>query len=1191
MSAGSFNNGFMVIHGNQPEWLRQLLIHWFKAHPLHPLEDEIILVQSNGIAQWLKLALAQNTADDPSSSGGCGIAAALEILLPARFIWRVYRAVLGADAVPDTSSFDKSFLIWRLMRLLPKVTLQPGYEPLARFLEADNDLRKRYQLATKIADLFDQYQVYRADWLTAWANGDDILYNAHHIARPLATQHSWQAMLWRALLADAGTTDQSSRATVHANFLAACQQLEHRPAELPRRITVFGLSSLPRQSLEVLLAISRITQVILCVHNPCEYYWTDLLTEQDHARRTSRRHARKKNAPATITEEMLHLHAHPLLAAWGKQGRDYIALLDELDQPDTYRPLFEQANERIDLFHSHGDSTLLNQLQDDIRLLRTVAETRATWPPVDPAQDYSIRFHCAHSMQREVEIVHDQILAALNTDATLRPRDIIVMVPDVNSYAPHIEAIFAQIDPSDARYIPFSIADLTQRQQIPLISALEFLLHITEARLTANELLDLLNVPAVRQRFGLTETDLPQLHQWIRQTNIRWGLHNKHRAQFIPSQTQSQQRNEQNTWLHGLKRMLLGYATGYDPTGRADYSWHDIEPYGEISGLEATLVGALSHLLLQLEILLQTFTAPASPTIWGQRLQSLLQNFFQTEHPSDTALLLQLQTSLQTWLETCTSTHFTEAIPLAIVREHWLNQIDQPNLTQRFMLGTLTFATLMPMRAIPFRMVCLLGMNDSEFPRVHPPVDFDLMAQDIRPGDRSRREDDRYLFLEALLSAREKLHISWIGKNILDNSDLPPSVLVSQLRDHIAAGWQLATSTTSTSTSNEDLLAALTVEHKLQAFNQDYFGSESSTASPFFTYAREWERNAACTPAAHLPSSPLPPAILEHPLSLGQLAAFLKNPVQTFCRERLGIYYEIDILEHEDHEPFVLDGLNQWLLQDELIQVRLDAIQHGHDETAAMTQQFARIQRRGELPLGEMTTLLTRSLSAPLDEMFTRYREINAAWPHPLEDQTFEYVYHTTEGATYTIQDSITQYYGNDHSQQLCRIELNSSDILTNKKPRYDKLLSVWLLHLAAHLNGQSLTTYIIGKDGQTVIPPLAFETAQQYFDAIIAAYLGNLRAPLPLAPKTGFAWLKKQGTPVTGSPFDTDQHDAVHAARKHYEGDDYQQGEVTQNAYLQRFYPTFTQLWSNGTFSQLCETLYAPLMRHLSQSQASKAN
>lgn len=1151
--------GFMVIHGNQPELLRQLLVHWTKAHPLQPLEDEIILVQSNGIAQWLKMALA---ADPDGAGGGCGIAAALNTLLPSRFVWQAYRAVLGGDAVPDTSPFDKPLLIWRLMRLLPILISQPGYEPLARFLHEDGDLRKRYQLAERLADLFDQYQVYRADWLDAWAHGNNVLINSRHERETLGAEQAWQPMLWRALLDDVGEANQTSRAVIHQRFLKAAGSLPSRPAALPRRIIVFGLSSLPRQSLEVLLAISRFTQVILCVHNPCEHYWANLLSEKDHARRTRRRHALKSGTPEILTDEELHLHAHPLLAAWGKQGGDYIALLDELDDPTQYRPMFERIGERIDVFQSHGEVSLLNQLQEDIRLLRPVAESE--WPLVDPIRDNSIRFHIAHSAQREVEILHDQLLAALDADSTLKPRDIIVMVSDVNQYAPHIQAVFGQIDESDNRFIPFSIADQGKRHQASIAFALEFLLGILESRLTVSDLLDLLDVPAVRKRFGIDADELQLLHRWIEQTNIRWGLDAKHRQLFVNGHY------EQNTWIYGLKRMLLGYAVGSDPTEREDFDWHGIEPNGEVAGLDAALVGPFARLLTQIESLLTTFATPATPSEWDERLQNLLRDFFESADTEDTYLLLQLQSSLRAWVSACEAAVLTEAIPISVVREHWLAQIDESSLSQRFMAGKLTFATLMPMRAIPFRMVCLLGMNDGEYPRSRPPVDFDLMAKDVRPGDRSRRDDDRYLFLEALLSARERLHISWVGRSIHDNTDRPPSVLVSQLRDHIEACWQLTPES-----KDKSLLEALTVEHRLQPFSRDYFGKLVGS-TPLFTYAREWERIATKPVLAVSSTPPLSPPQFDAPIALGQLVGFLKDPVKTFFRERLKVTYEIDDLTSEDVEPFNLDGLSRWALQDQLIKARLDALLHGHQsEAEAVERQLAKIRRCGELPLGSMADLLETTLAAPLDDMFDDYQTACALWPTPIDD-TFLQFEHSVGDTVLRVQGRITQRYGNGVDR--CRIELNTSELIDKRHYRHDKLLSAWVLHLADHLDGKPSTTLLIGKNGTVQLNPLDPTLARKYFETLVEAYVDGLRSPLPLAPKTGFAWLGKGGTSFVGPLADCNEPALSHA-RTAYDGAFKSDGEAKQNPYLQRIYPNFEQLWSNGRFTEWASCLLAPLV------------
>ncbi|MBL8485667.1 MAG: exodeoxyribonuclease V subunit gamma [Rhodocyclaceae bacterium] len=1158
----------MIIHGNRPELLRQLLVRWYRAHPLLPLEDEIVLVQSNGIAQWLKLALAEDPATD--GTGGCGVAAALRMLLPSRFVWQAYRAVLGREAVPESSPFDKPLLLWRLMRLLPQLLARPGYGPLAGFLAEDRDLRKRYQLAEKIADLFDQYQVYRADWLDAWASGSDLLLDARGAARPLDATQRWQPLLWRALLDDVGEAGRTSRAAVHRDFLAATGGLRSRPNGLPRRISVFGLSSLPRQSLEVLRHLSRFSQVILCVHNPCEHYWADLLTERDQARRTSRRHARKAGTPAAVAEADLHLHTHPLLASWGRQGRDYIALLDEIDEPDAYRGGFEQAGERIDLFEGHGESTLLHQLQEDIRLFRPARETRDLWPPVDPARDRSIRFHVAHSPQREVEVLHDQLLAAFSADPTLRPRDVIVMVPDVDAYAPHIEAVFGQIDRDDTRFIPYAIADQAVRHRSPLVGALEFLLASPESRMAVSDLLDLLDVPAIRRRFGIEAADLPMLRRWIRQANIRWGLDAAHRRKLVGADGAS----DQNTWRQGLRRMLLGYAAGGDPLGAEDCDWHGIEPFAEVAGLDAAAVGPLARLLRGLERIAGALATPAPPEAWDARLQALLADFLEGDGPEDALLLLELKSALRAWVEACQAAGLTEPLPLSVVRDHWLGQLDQPGLARRFLAGRLTFATLMPMRAIPFRMVCLLGMNDGEFPRARAPVDFDLMARDLRPGDRSRREDDRYLFLEALLSARERLHVSWIGRSVHDNSRRPPAVPVSQLRDHLEGCWRLAPGG-----SGERLLPALTVEHRLQAFSPDYFG-HTPADSPLFTYAREWERSGPASKSAGA-EGPLPAVRFEAPVQLGQLAAFLRDPVKAFFRERLRVSYEMEELAAEDDEPFSLDALAQYGLQDLLIKARLEALRDGQSETGAVSRQLARIRRRGELPIGVAADLAEAALLDPLDNMFERYDKACADWPETLDDEDFEHGVEV-DGQVIRVQGRLTRLRG--QGTERCRIELSSSNLIDDRKYRHERLISAWVHHLASHRSGQPTGTRVVGKDASAWIAPLDTDTARKLFEAIVRAYAEGMRRPLPLALRTGFAWVRGGGSAVDGPLSDADPGPAGKARRTYEDGFQYT-GEGSGNPYLRRRFPSFDALWSDGGFSRLCEELLAPLVEHVGES------
>src|SRR5690606_5864572 len=247
--------------------------------------------------------------------------------------------------------------------------------------------------------------------------------------------------------------------------------------------------------------------------------------------------------------------------------------------------------------------------------------------------------------------------------------------------------------------------------------------------------------------------------------------------------------------------------------------------------------------------------------------------------------LARFREILQDWAQLCEAAGMDEALPVSIVAEHCLGQLDQAGLSQRFFAGAVTFATLMPMRAIPFRRVCLLGMQDGAFPRQRVPADFDLMALHPRPGDRSRREDDRYLFLEALLSARDQLYLSWVGHSIHDNTPQPPSVLVSQLMDHLDQGWRPAN-------GSGALSAALSLHHPLQPFSPRYFSTHAPQGpDALFTYAAEWRQVRRLATDADMPP-PLAALRRDAAVRLEVLRQFLRHPVRAFYQQRLQVAFE-----------------------------------------------------------------------------------------------------------------------------------------------------------------------------------------------------------------------------------------------------------------------------------------------------------
>jgi len=1116
--------GLLILHGNQLEQLRAALFAWLRNHPLGPLETETILVQSNGVAEWLKIALAEEL----------GVCAATRVALPARFLWEAYRGMLGRERVPSRSPYDKGPLTWRLMRLLPQLLSDAAFAPLRHFL-GDGDPERRLQLAERLADLFDQYQVYRADWLQDWSEGRDQLRNARGEAVALAPEQRWQASLWRAVNDSLpGQQRESGRATIHQQFVQASESGAPPAGRLARRVVLFGMSALPYQTVQAIAALSRHTQVLLAVPNPCQFYWGDIIEGRELLKAAHKRQRQKAGIDlSAVPIEELHAHSHPLLASWGRQGRDFVRMLDEFDSESG-----ERADKlRLDLFSDGEGETLLEQVQAAVRDMLPLREhprlPRAT-------ADRSIEFHVAHSVQREVEVLHDQLLSWFADGAMgLRPRDVVVMVPDIDTFSAAIHAVFDQHKRSDARFIPFEIGDVKDRSVNPLLVALEWLLRLPQQRCRQSEVRDLLDVPALAARFGLEDDDLPTLGQWIEGAAVRWGLDQEHRNGLGLGSA-----GEQNAWIFGVRRMLLGYASG------AGASFQDIEPFAEVGGLDAALAGSLAQLIETLLAWRAALAQPGTPTEWGARARALLAAFFDAREEGDRLTLAQLQDALQGWLETCENAGFDEAVPLAVLREAWLGALDEPTLNHQFVSGGVTFCTLMPMRAVPFKAVCLLGMNDGDFPRRARQADFDLLALPgmARPGDRSRRDDDRYLMLEALLAARDKLYISWVGRNVRDNSEQPASVLVSQLRDYLAAGWDLD-------------LHAMTTEHALQPFSRRYFEQGG-----MLTYAAEWravhsERDEDVVEGA------LPPFELEsnYSLKLGELANFLRQPARYFFRRRLGVSFaEVDAIG-DDEEPFSLDALERYFLEDSLLDDG-SAPEALSEVRTALGLRAEKLVREGVLPIG----LLGKQWQQQLVEGLVPVRSAWLVLGARLSRLAPKLAVSLDLGGVH-LDDWIDKLRiedaGEGSTGETAWLMQISSKVLDKKGvARGDKLILPWLRQLAAAAVGQPVAGYLVARDAIVTMAPLAQPEALAQLQALAALWRSNLDQPLPVACKTALA-LVQDGEPRTV-----------------YDGGFELSGEVADLC-LARLWPDFAALSANPDWVGTAQALYGPLAQWLLQS------
>ncbi len=929
---------FTVYYSNQLDIQKEILIHLMQQQPLNdPLQAETILVQSPGMAQWLQWQIAEKQ----------GIAANLQFPMPATFIWRQY--VENLPEVVQQSQFEKESMTWRLMRLIPGYLSQPEFQPLRHYLSSSvqAEQQKLYQLAHKIADLFDQYLVYRPEWISAWEQGNDLPVSSQigqqidggnqQLFAQITRHVQWQGTLWRALTNEIWTQtgEIQHRARLHQRFLTLLAQ--GAPKKLPARVFVFGISALPKTYLDTLHAISAYCDVHLFFNNGCREYWGDII-DPSYWRKLQIRHRTfytdKRTQPLLSAQQVSNLEndvieytydneflqiGHPLLSAWGKQGRDFLYLLTEL-----------QCNE-ISAYVEPPENNLLSQIQ--ARILNLVPSGKQ--PLHYQAADQSLSFHACYSAMREVEVLHDYLLHLFNQDNGLTPKDIVVMVADIDQYTPYIRAVFSQ----EPHYIPFSISDNKLSESDVLVSGFLSLLNLKESLFGAEEILALLDIPAIRTRFHIESDDLALIHHWVADSGIRFGL---------DKYTDAAQHNY-NAWQAGLERMLLGYAMREE-----NGVWQDSLGLDNSYGLNGRLAGYLTAFIDSLSQWRQVLAEEHDALQWQQHLLTLIETFFAANEQNNETLWY-LKECIQRFTEQLQAAHFDEPLSVEVVDEV-LNEYlqDSPN-SLKFLAGKVNFCTLLPMRSVPFKVVCLLGMNEGDYPRQHTPNSFDLMQYHHQKGDRFRRDDDRYLFLEALLSAQHYLYISYVGRSVVDDQPKEPSVLVSQLLDYVAENLS-ATDGEDTDNPPQDWRALLVKQHAMTAFSEQNFRGEDRT------FARKWLSLARRVQHADTSDfmQPLPPEdLLISEIALPDLIAFVQHPLKYFLQQRLGVSFNDENPLIGDSENFSLNKLDQYYIHDQLL----------YCDESAQEAFFTALMIKGVMPRGSFAQVYEKQLKRDIQEL------------------------------------------------------------------------------------------------------------------------------------------------------------------------------------------------------------------------------
>jgi exodeoxyribonuclease V gamma subunit len=873
--------------------LRDLL-----ADPLDdPFAAEVVAVPTRGMERWLTQRLSETLgAGDGRTDGVC---ANVAFPSPRRLADEAVGAACGLD--PDADPWAPERAVWPLLDIVDESLHEPWLHPLAAHLGArETSAVRRFGTVRHLADLFDRYALHRPEMVRAWAAGDGA---------------SWQAELWRRLADRIAHPDPTNRRA------GACARLREDPklADLPRRIALFNLTRLPQGHLDVLRALAAHRDVHLFLLHPSPALWETVAA------------ATPAGSPITIRakDPTATMPANRLLASWGHDARELQLVVTGHDDPHTdhHHPV------------EHHASTLLERIQADIRADRPPAQQPLA------AGDRSVEVHSCHGRARQVEILRDAILHLLEADETLEPRDVIVLCPDIETFAPLIHATFgvgdlteeddedalaADVRPPDLRV---RLADRSLRQTNPILGAVAELLDLAGRRVTASEILDFADRDPVRRRFRLDDDGVARLEDWVAESGIRWGLDAAHRAPFKLDGLES------GTWRAGLDRLLVGVTMSED--GRR--LCHGVLPLDDVESGAIDLAGRFAELVDRVQAALDALTRTQPIDAWARALAAAADTLTATA-PRESWQRDQLQRLLDDVVAEAGGRATALSTPeiRALLAERLRGRPTRAN----FRTGHLTVCTLMPMRSVPHRVVCLLGMDDAQFPRKAPRDGDDLMLDEPHLGDRDPRTEDRQLLLDALMAATDRLVVTYTGNDERTNAPKPPAVPIGELLDVVQRSTGAA----------EQVL----VRHPLQPFDPRNFHADEPWSFDRVTLDGARALQAPRTPEPKFLAEPLPPSVA--PVAdLDALVRFVAHPVRAFLRQRLGISLGEREDEIADALPVELDGLGRWGVGQRL----LDAVLDGADLDSAAAAERA----RGTLPPGRLGVPVLAQVSPVVQEI------------------------------------------------------------------------------------------------------------------------------------------------------------------------------------------------------------------------------
>ena len=984
--------------------------------PDDPFQPNRIVVQSRGMSDYLKKKLTAKR----------GVLCNLDLPFLNNFVNDILENSL--DDPPEIDFFQPEIMCWNIYSILEEI--ESKYPILQNYIDGSNEELKRFQLADKIANVFDNYQIYRPHLLLKWEQGD------------ISKNEKWQAEIWCKL-----AEEHVSRARGFYQFITDSEvnvEINQSP------INVFGVSTLPPLYIQFFKKLSKSVDV--------HFFKFSWLPDNDDLSLT-RDEGEYSELFRFDLKQSIAQQDNQFLESNGKTGLEFELLL----RNTADKCKITRTDNDKDHLLARFQKSILND-RDSILICK----------------DDSIQIHKVHNKIREVETLYNSLLNILDKDSTITPGDITVIIPEIEEYIPYIKAVFNRYDEKNDKHLPFRIADQTVLSFQKFVETFTDLLDIKNSRFKASYILKILENDMVRETFDIEEEELELINKWVEESGIRWGIDEKHHQKYGHSEF------KENSWQFGLDRMLLGYAMSNETQ-----LYSDILPYDEIEGQNSNTLGNFISFVKELINIDEKFRNKYTHQKWYQIIIELIDTFFISDN-ENYGYTFELKNRLENLFDKIDVNDGKFGID--VMANYLKSNLISESSSRGYFRGEITIGSTQHLHGIPARVVCLLGLNQGQFPRIDNQLSFDIYKDQEWLGDRSKRNEDRDIFLRSLMAAQNYFYVSYIGYNE-KNEELPPSSIVSDLFDFLR-------DSADSDQQFEKLQDNIHINHKLKSYAPEYFKEQDKLISYFeddleaARVLQQTDRTRKFFNSDEGLSFDEEP--IEEEIDVQDLIKFFKNPAKFFTRRRLGLKYPSDKdREIDDLEPIDLDGLDNYTMDSTIL--------NGIIEEKEQEEAYQILKGEGKLPVKNRSQTVFDEHYQYLNQEFNKkYSEIDTS---PLE-----------------LIKKVDDHY--------IKIEVDSKIIHGNFTSVYDNMnifwrpgklkgknaVEMWVNHLLLSIAlDKEVKTLAFYKDKSDyicyLIQPIPLELAKKGLKNMVEIYCKGQKQPLPFFPNSSYKKYQGEGT------------------------------------------------------------------------------